>query len=217
MGASLRSDSTRWFYLGLSVLGFCIFGLATGVLMSEPMAVIGMDRLGELTCLQMAGSSERAAAILSAFNAAELLALQQLLIPGDMVFAWGYGFLFSGLLGLLTLRLSGAWFAAGKYLMWAPLLASVFDVLEDIGLHELVATFATQPAELSSAVAAFTTASASVKYILLAIIGPAYGVSGSIKAIAADRRPGSIGLYILVVLLAASMVQKPLLEIPACF
>ncbi len=217
MRASLSSGSTRWFYLGLSILGFCIFGLATGVLMSEPMAVIGMDRLGELTCLQMAGTAERAATILGAFDAAELLALQQLLIPGDMVFAWGYGFLFSGLLGLLTLRLSGAWLAAGKYLMWAPLLASVFDVLEDIGLHELVATFAAQPAELSSAVAAFTTVSASVKYILLAIIGPVYGVSGSVKAIAVDRRPGSIGLYILVVLLAASMVQKPLLEIPACF
>jgi len=217
MNISLNMVPMRWVYFGFSILGFGIFGLATGVLMSEPMAVIGMDRLPELTCLQMAGTTDRAITILSAFNKTELLALQDLLIPGDMVFAWGYGFLFTGLLGLLTLRLSGTWLSVGRYLMWAPLLASVFDVLEDIGLNEMVAMFAAEPIEFYSTVALLTTFFASVKYILLAIVGPMYGISACVKSIASDRRLPSIGLYILLVLLSFSMIQKPLLEIPACF
>ena len=61
----------------------------------------------------------------------------QIRIQRDVVFAWGYGFLLTGLLGLLTLRLPAAWQRVGKVLMWAPLLASAFDCLEDLALYQL--------------------------------------------------------------------------------
>ena len=56
--------------------GFAIFGFALGVLMSPPTKIIGMDRLSELTCLQMAGTSDRAVAVLLGFDEAQLAALQ---------------------------------------------------------------------------------------------------------------------------------------------
>ena len=215
---SLYSESHffGWLCTAMAVLGFCVFGVATGVLMSAPIEVIGMDRLGELTCLQMAGNSDRAIVVLDQFGSDELIALKQLLIPGDVVFAWGYGFLFSGLLGLLTIRLSGRWVSVGRVLMWAPLLASVFDVLEDIGLYQLIAAYVIEVASVSNATALLTTISASIKYLLLALIGPAYGISASIKSFASDRHWRSLCLYVLVILLAVSMVQKPLQEIPNC-
>jgi len=198
-------------------IGLAVFGFAIGVLMTPPTEIVGMDRLSELTCLQMAGTPERALTVLNAFDSNQQRALQQLLVPGDMIFAWGYGLVFAGVLGLLTTRLTGRWLAAGSLLMWAPLCASLFDVFEDIGLYSTVTTMVSGDGQLSSSVVLFTTVFASVKYLLLAGVGPVYGLAGVTKAAASDRRLRSIGLYLLVVLVAFSMVQKPISEIPACF
>jgi len=201
-----------------AVAGLLVFGFAIGVLMTPYTEVIGMERLGELTCLQMAGTSERAVQVLTAFNAEELGALRGLLIPGDVTFAWGYGLVFSGLLGLLTLRLKGNWRSIGGWLMWAPLAASVFDVLEDLGLHSIVSQMAAGITyEINPAIPAATMFFAATKYLLLAVIGPLYGIAGSVTAFGDDRRLRSVVLYLLVVLTALSMVQKPAMEIPACF
>ena len=197
--------------------GFAIFGFAIGVLMSPPTEIIGMDRLSELTCLQMAGTPDRAVAVLLGFDEAQLAALQQLLVPGDIIFAWGYGLVFFGVLGLLTARLSGRWQRVGAVIMWAPLLASLFDVFEDIGLHRMVTTVAEGGTGILPAVVLLTTISASLKYLFLAVVAPAYGVAGAVKAFKTDRRLRSIGLYVFVVLVAFSMMQKPFSEIPACF
>lgn len=198
-------------------VGLAVFGFAIGVLMTPPTEIVGMDRLGELTCLQMAGTPERALVVLSAFDADQYRALQQLLIPGDVIFAWGYGLVFAGVLGLLTTRMTGRWLTIGSVVMWAPLCASLFDVLEDIGLHSTVTAMLTSDVQLSSTIVLFTTVSASIKYLLLAGIGPVYGFAGVAKAATTDRRLRSIGLYLLVILVALSMAQKPLAEIPACF
>jgi len=211
----VRSSYAPIIFLIMIIAGLAIFGFAIGVLMAGPSEVIGMHRLSELTCLQMAGSGSRATAVLSAFNVQELEALLQLLIPGDVVFAWGYGLTFSGVLGLLTLRMQDRWFEAGVWLMWAPLLASAFDVLEDLGLYQMTSQMLADGVVGSAA--ALTMLFAASKYVLLAVIGPVYGVLGVLQAIKTDRRARSIGLYVFVVLVAVSMVQKPLLEIPACF
>jgi hypothetical protein len=155
--------------------------------------------------------------VLLGFDDAELAALQQLLVPGDMIFAWGYGLVFFGVLGLLTARLSGRWQRVGAVIMWAPLLASLFDVFEDIGLHSMVTTVAGGDTGVLPAVAMLTTISASLKYLFLAVVAPAYGIAGSVKALTTDHRLRSIGLYVFVVLVAFSMMQKPFSEIPACF
>jgi hypothetical protein len=199
------------------LVGLAVFGFAIGVLMTPPTEIVGMDRLSELTCLQMAATPERALTVLNAFDANQQQALQQLLIPGDVIFAWGYGLVFAGVLGLLTTRMTGRWLAAGSVLMWAPLCASLFDVFEDLGLHSMVTNVVAGDGQLSSLVVLFTTVFASVKYLLLAGVGPIYGFAGVAKAATTDRRLRSIGLYCLVLLVALSMVQKPIAEIPACF
>jgi len=218
MQALLGNQSATKLLLAFVVAGMVIFGTAIGALMSPYTDIIGMDRLGALTCLQMAGTPERALRFLAEYNATELAAVRGLLIPGDVVFAWGYGLVFSGLLGLLTLRLDGAWRKAGAILMWAPLLASVFDVFEDLGLYNLVShAIDTTPAELSPTVTLVTTINASIKYFLLAVVGPVYGLLGTFQAVRTHRSAGSWAVYISVVVVAASMAQKPLSEIPACF
>jgi hypothetical protein len=139
-----------------------------------------------------------------------------LLIPGDVIFAWGYGLVFAGVLGLLTTRMQGKWLTFGSLLMWAPLCASLFDVFEDLGLHSTVSAVVSGDQQLSAFVVLLTTICASIKYLLLAGVAPVYGLAGVVKAATTDRRLRSIGLYVFVVLVALSMVQKPLAEIPAC-
>ena len=117
----------------------------------------------------------------------------------------------------MTTRLSGRWQRAGAVIMWAPLLASLFDVFEDIGLHSMVTTVAGGDTAVLPAVAMLTTISASLKYLFLAVVAPAYGIAGAVKALKTDHRLRSIGLYVFVVLVAYSMMQKPFSEIPACF
>lgn len=218
MQTMLDKPSAGRTLVATAVIGLLVFGGAIGVLMTPYTEVLGMDRLGMLTCLQMAATPVRAVEFLSYYSQTELVAISGLLIPGDVTFAWGYGLVFTGLLGLLTLRLTGAWYRAGALLMWAPLLASAFDVLEDLGLYSIVGQAAlSMPPELNPTVVFLTTVCAALKYLLLAGVGPVYAVLGSAVAFREQRSAGSVIVYILVILVALSMVQKPLQEIPACF
>jgi hypothetical protein len=203
----------RWRYAGMAILGVAIFGYATGVLMAPHAPVIG-DRLPQLTCLQLAFTAERAAAVLGAFSEQERAAIAGLLIPGDVVFAWGYGFLLVGLLGLLTSRLPQNWQRAGWYLMWAPLVASVLDCIEDVFLHQQALAGPVADPGLAPLLAGIA---ATLKYAMLSGVAPAYGIAGTIRGIGVDRHPGAWVTYVLVVLTCLSMVAKPLREVPACF
>lgn len=204
----------RWFFIALTVAGVAIFGFATGRLMAADAALLG-DRLAELTCLQLAFTPERAAEVLAVFSAEQRAAIARLLVPADMVFAWGYGLQFTGLLGLLTLRLPAAWKRAGAWLIWAPLGASALDCLEDVLLHQLAV--APDPAALGGAIPLLASLAASFKYLLLSVVAPAYGLAGSARGLTTDRRPGALLIYALVVLSAVSFVARPLQQIPACF
>lgn len=197
----------------MTLLGVVIFGFATGILMAPIVPVLG-DRLAELTCLQLAFTGARAAEILGSFSPEQRLAIAQLLIPGDLVFAWGYGFLLTGLLGLLTLRLPAPWQRLGKVLQWAPLLASIFDCLEDFSLFRLAIAPAGSELGVVPLLAGFA---ATLKYLSLSVLAPVYGIAGSIKGMNHDRRVGAVVIYALVVLNAVAFVAKPLAEIPACF
>jgi len=204
---------TRWSFAGLAVLGVLLFGFATGVLMAPWAPVLG-ERLEELTCLQLAFTPERAAAVLGSFDEAQREAIANLLVPADLVFAFGYGLLLAGLLGLLTLRLPASWQRAGTWLTWAPLVASVFDCFEDAFLQSI--TLAADPAA-TGMLPLWAGLSASVKYLLLSVVTPAYAVAGSAKGLGVDRRPGALVTYLLVSLLALSMLARPLQQIPLCF
>ena len=197
----------------MTLLGVALFGYAIGVLMGPFVPVLG-ERLAELTCLQLAFTSGRAAEVLSSFSLEQRTAIARLLIPGDLVFAWGYGFLLTGLLGLLTLRLPSSWQRLGKVLMWTPLLASAFDCLEDLFLHQL----AVAPAGSDLGVVPMLAGiAATLKYLNLSVLAPAYGIAGSIRGVTHDRRVGALVIYVLVVVNAVAFVAKPLREIPACF
>lgn len=197
----------------MTLLGVVVFGYATGVLMGPVVPVLG-ERRSELTCLQLAFTGGRAAEVLGSFSPEQRTAIARLLIPGDLVFAWGYGFLLTGLLGLLTLRLPSEWQGLGRLLMWTPLLASAFDCLEDLFLYQL----AVAPAGSDLGVAPLLAGiAATLKYVNLSVVTPAYGIAGSIRGVAHDRRLGALVIYLLVVLNAVAFVAKPLTEIPACF
>jgi hypothetical protein len=202
-----------WIFAAMVLLGFGIFGYATGVLMAPDAPVLG-ERMPELTCLQVAFTAERYAAVFDSFSPAQQQATARLLMPGDMVFAWGYGFLLAGLLGLLTLRLPGWWQRAGRVLLWTPLVASVFDCLEDLALLTLAtAPAATDPGSLPL----LAGISATLKYLNLSVLAPAYGIAGSLKGLTVDRRAGALLIYLLVVANAVAFVARPLQQIPACF
>jgi hypothetical protein len=208
-----HSSKSPWFFAAMTVLGVVIFGYATGVLMGPIVPVLG-DRLAELTCLQLAFTGARAAEVLGSFSPEQRSAIAQLLIPGDLVFAWGYGFLLTGLLGLLTLRLPASWQRLGNVLKWTPLLASTFDCFEDLSLFRLAVVPAGSELGLVPLLAGIA---ATLKYLSLSVLAPAYGIAGSIRGLSHDRRIGALVIYALVVLNAVAFVAKPLAEIPACF
>lgn len=204
---------TRWLFAGMAAFGAALFGVATGVLMAPWAPVLG-DRVADLTCLQLAFTAARADAVLGTFGPAEREAIARLLVPGDLVFAFGYGFLLSGLLGLLVLRLPAAWQRPGSVLMWAPLAAAILDCIEDGFLYQVNA--AAGAAETGAAPLLAGTA-AVLKYLCLSGVTPAFAVAGSAKGLAVDRRPGALVVYALAVLLGLAMLARPLRQVPACF
>lgn len=208
-----QSIHATGFFAPMALLGVILFAYAIGVLMAPYAPMIG-SRLAEITCFQLAYTGERVDGVLAGFSVAERAGIVGLMIPGDMVFAFGYGFLLTGLLGLLTLRLPPAWQSTGRVLLWTPLLASVLDCLEDLGLHQMAA------APLGSdhgLVPLLTGIAATLKYLNLSVLAPAYGIGGSVKGITHDRRVGAWVIYALVILVSLAFMAKPLMEVPACF
>lgn len=202
-----------WVFTVMAVLGLTIFGYATGVLMQPYVPVLG-ERMPELTCLQVSFTAGRMGALLASFSAEQRIAIASLMIPGDVTFAWGYGLLLTGLLGLLTLRLPPAWQRVGRILMWAPLAASGLDCLEDLALHHLVSV---HPAPGPPGLVLFASLCATLKYLFLSGVAPLYGIAGSFKGITVDRRPVALLIYVLVVVNALAFLARPLQQIPPCF
>jgi len=204
--------------LGLMVLaGFIIFGFATSVLMLEPSQLLG-DRLAEMTCLQVAFVPERYASVFLSFSPEARVAIQQLLFPGDIVFAWGYGFLLAGLTGLLALRLPGDWLKYGALIMWAPLLASMLDCIEDIFLYAAAGQLISDPSSsINVAIPLLAGVAATFKYLALSVVTPVYGIAGIMKGLSTDRSFAALLLYVVLGLLLFSMILRPLQQIPPCF
>jgi hypothetical protein len=207
------SARTRWLFTGMALFGAALIGVATGVLMAPWAPLLG-DRLGELTCLQLAFTAARADAVLATFGAGEREAIAHLLVPGDLVFALGYGLLLSGLLGLLVLRLPASWQRVGSVLMWAPLAAALLDGVEDAFLYQVNAAATAADAGLAPLLAGLA---ATLKYLALSVITPAFAVAGSAKGLTVDRSAGALVVYALVVGLGVAMLARPLQQVPACF
>ncbi|MBT8421800.1 MAG: hypothetical protein HKN56_03590 [Gammaproteobacteria bacterium] len=217
MEALLRWRNAPQLCLAMTLAGFAVFGFAISQLMLGPSEVLG-DRLAELTCLQVAFTPERYSSVFLSFSAAAQAAIRNLLVPGDVVFAWGYGLQLAGLTGLLALRLPQPWRRVGAIVMWAPLLASALDCVEDVFLYTMAGQLIDNPAAtIAPALPLLAGIAATLKYAALALITPTYGLAGIAVGLSVDRRVTSLLLYAIFGLLLVSMILRPAQQIPPCF
>lgn len=218
MQTVLRARRASLIFSLLAVAGVLVFALAVGVLMQPAVKLVGMERTAELVCLQLAFTPDRAAAVVLGFPEAARTGIAQLLVPGDLALAWGYGLLLTGLMGLMVMRLPDAWQRVGAVAIWAPLLATALDCIENAFLYAIVTGLVTAPDVLP---AASLTVSAgvisSLKWFALSIVTPAFGFAGIAKGFAVDRRWSALLVYFLLFAVLLSMVLKPIQDIPACF
>jgi len=200
----------------MSLVGFLLFGTAVGVLMTPSSEVLG-ERLGELVCLQVAFTPERALSIVSSFSANEQEAIQNVLIPSDLALAWGYGLFLAGLIGLLTRRLEGQWFRAGAIIIWAPIAASVLDCIEDLFLFDIVSIVLLAPEmQIPWFVPLIAGIAATLKYTALVIITPVFAVAGCVKAFQSNHSIGDLFLYAFLLINVVMFVARPVPQIIGC-
>jgi len=218
MQALLRAPRAALTLSLVACVGVLVFALAVGVLMQPAVQLVGMDRTAELVCLQLAFSPERAAGVVLSFPESARIGIAQLLVPGDLALAWGYGLLLTGLMALLVMRLPQPWLSIGAIAMWAPLVATVLDCIENAFLYAIVTGLLAAPNVLP---AAALTVSAGVistlKWLALCIVTPAFGFAGIAKGFTVDRSWPALIIYFLLFLVLLSMVLKPIQDIPACF
>jgi len=201
----------------MALAGVGVFAFAIGVLMLPYSPVLG-DRLPELTCLQIAFTPVRATSIVMSFTYEQQVAMANLLIPGDVTFAWSYGLLLAGLIGLLARRFDGAWLRVGAIVMWMPIAASVLDVIEDIFLYAVVAQLVANPSVIvTAALPLLAGIAATLKYLALVVVTPAYSIAGILHGLRVDRSAGALLVYFLLLVVCMSMIMRPLQQIPACF
>lgn len=217
MQVLMRRPNSALIFGLLALAGFLIFGIATGVLMAEPAKVVG-DRLAELTCLQVAFTPERYAAVFQSFPPDMQRAVLELLLPGDVVFAWGYGFLLAGLIGLLAMRLPRQWQQWGALVFWAPLLAATLDCVEDVFLFAIGTQQVAEPGvAIAASLPLLAGIAATLKYLALSVVTPAYGLAGIVKGLTVDRSLIALLLYLFLGVLLISMMLQPLQRVPLCF
>lgn len=203
-------------FTGSAVAGFLLFGTAIGVLMTPSSEVLG-NRLGELVCLQIAFTPERALAIVSTFSALEQEAIRNILIPGDLALAWGYGLFLAGLIGLLTRRLQGEWLRAGAIVLWAPIAASVLDCIEDLFLFDIVSIVLLAPEmQIPWFGPLIAGIAATMKYMALVVVTPLFAVAGTVKAFQANRSVRDLLFYVFLLLNVAMFVARPVPQMLAC-
>ncbi|MCP4002363.1 MAG: hypothetical protein GY727_15770 [Gammaproteobacteria bacterium] len=218
MQALIRMPNAPRLFSAIAVAGVGVFALAIGVLMQPAAGIVGQDRLSELVCLQLAFTPERASAVVRAFSEEAQVGITQLLIPGDFALAWGYGLILFGLLALLVMRLPDKWLRVGSIVMWAPLLASVLDCMENIFLFSIVTQLvADEAAPIAVILPLLAGVVATLKWIALAVVTPVFGFAGIVKGIGIDRRVTSWIVYVLLFIALLSMVVKPIQDIPTCF
>ena len=218
MQALLRTPRAPLTFTAMAVVGLCLFVFAIAVLMQPASSVVGQARTAELVCLQIAFVPENAVAVLANFTAEERGAIADLLVPGDIGLAWGMGLTLAGLTALLAMRLPGRWFTLGALIIWVPFVAATFDTIEDIFLRAIVVQLTDNlDAGLSPVLPFLAGIAASLKYLALIVVTPAYGFAGIVKGIGHDRSASAWVVYVLLALALASVVPTSWRNILACF
>ncbi|MBS93309.1 MAG: hypothetical protein CL799_02515 [Chromatiales bacterium] len=214
----LRAPQAPLMFSLVAATGLCLFIFAIAVLMQPASSVVSQERTAELICLQLAFVPERAAAVLLNFSVEERKAITQLLVPGDIGLTWGMGLTLAGLISLLAMRLPGNWLRVGAFIMWAPFVSATFDSIEDIFLFTIVSQFVVDAAAAINPTLTFlASTAATIKFIALIVVTPAFGIAGIVKGLSVDRSISALIVYLLLAFAIISIAPSSYQGIAACF
>ncbi len=214
----LRAPQAPLMFSLVAATGLCLFIFAIAVLMQPASSVVSQERTAELICLQLAFVPERAAAVVLNFSAEERKAITQLLVPGDIGLTWGMGLTLAGLISLLAMRLPGNWLRVGAFIMWAPFVSATFDSIEDIFLFTIVSQFVVDAAAAINPTLTFlASTAATIKFIALIVVTPAFGIAGIVKGLSVDRSISALIVYLLLAFAIISIAPSSYQGIAACF
>ncbi|HJP05749.1 MAG: hypothetical protein QGG65_04090 [Gammaproteobacteria bacterium] len=214
----LRAPQAPLMFSLVAATGLCLFIFAIAVLMQPASSVVSQERTAELICLQLAFVPERAAAVVLNFSVEERKAITQLLVPGDIGLTWGMGLTLAGLISLLAMRLPGNWLRVGAFIMWAPFVSATFDSIEDIFLFTIVSQFVVDAAAAINPTLTFlASTAATIKFIALIVVTPAFGIAGIVKGLSVDRSISALIVYLLLAFAIISIAPSSYQGIAACF
>ncbi len=155
----LKKAPQTWILLVITLLGLIIF-LLINQLIFAPLP-IQVPSYGILD-FEFAWTPNQISVIFTAWGS-EGMTLHAAGIYWDFLYIFGYGPFIAGLILILSRNLSGKIQLVGLYMTFAPLLAGIFDIIENI----LLLTMLNNPSEISAAVPLIAGIMASIKFGLL--------------------------------------------------
>lgn len=197
-------QSRKWLWLAMGA-GLLIFSLSLSLLMLPYTRIIEDTSSEDLTCLHVPFTQERAARIIDDYDAGARAAARSLHFPGDTLFPIGYALLYGGLVGLIAGKQQGTWLKIGVIVVLFPVAAMVFDWIENIFIVQMI-DIASQnsTAAIPTWMPLLSGISGSLKYVLLSVLTPIYGLTAIVKSI--FERDDGLGLGILSLYLIAAML-----------
>jgi hypothetical protein len=192
--------------------GLVLFALALTALMLPYSRAIEESGGKDLTCLHVPFTRARAAAIIDSYDDEARAAARALHFPGDTLFPVGYALLYGGLIGLVARQQEGRWLRVGAAVMLFPAAAMIFDWIENLFIVRMLTVSAGQSsAVIPGWMPLLGGLAGSIKYILLAIITPLYGIAAIARSPLHARAALSAGVIITYLiafaLLAFNFVQ----------
>ena len=147
------------YVLIITVGAFILFILINQLVFAPLSALVSTYNVLDF---EFAWTADRIGIIFTAWGAAGMEA-QALGIYWDFLYIIGYGFFISGCILLVSRILSGKYQKIGLYITITPLIAGIFDLIENINLLIMLQN----PASFSTIVPFIASVSALIKFALL--------------------------------------------------
>ena len=150
----------RTLYVLIITIGaFLLFILINQLVFASLSALVSTYNVLDF---EFAWTADRIGIIFAAWGAAGMDA-QALGVYWDFLYIIGYGFFISGCILLVSRILSGKYQKIGLYMMLTPLIAGIFDLIENINLLVMLQN----PTSFGAIVPFFASVSALIKFALL--------------------------------------------------
>lgn len=177
MTTRIKSPNAKLWLVAMVLVGALIFTLSLSLLMVPYSQVIEENGGEDLTCLQIPFTKSRAVGIINSYNVEARSAARTLHLPGDMLFPLGYALLYSGLIGLITRGQEGNWLRVGLVVMVFPIIAMVFDWIENAFILRMLNIATGQSVDaIASWIPIAGGLAGSLKYLLLSLLTPLFGI-----------------------------------------